>query len=100
MALRGKAKGKVPAGQILVDSFGDEMYRKVRISKTATDCKPAGFDGIQATTKADLLFAQGWWCCETGGDWFLEANSAPWARYFNPVSTRGRQGGAVCHKVP
>mmetsp|Transcript_83 Transcript_83/g.299 ORF Transcript_83/g.299 Transcript_83/m.299 type:complete len:413 (+) Transcript_83:77-1315(+) len=32
VALRGKARGKVPAGQVLVYSFGDEMYRKVRVS--------------------------------------------------------------------
>merc|ERR1719367_2522317 len=29
-----------------------------------------------------------WWWCETNGDWFLEAKSAPWTRYCDPASTR------------
>ena len=58
--MRGKAKGKVPAGQILVDSFGDEMYRKVRISALTpfTDaelCKAYGNKGETVKERARLL---------------------------------------------
>jgi len=31
-ALRGKARGKVPASHVLVYSYGDKMWRKVRAS--------------------------------------------------------------------
>jgi hypothetical protein len=39
VALRGKARGKVPSSHILVYCFGDEMYRKVRASTLREFCK-------------------------------------------------------------
>ena len=59
--MRGKAKGKVPAGQILVDSFGGEMYWKVRISALTpfTDaaelCKAYGNKSETVKGRARLL---------------------------------------------
>ena len=45
VASHGEARGKVPVGQVLVYSIGDEMYRKVRVStlvlfNDAELCKP------------------------------------------------------------
>ena len=66
VALRGKAKGKVPTGQVLVYSYGDEMYRKVRVS-TLTMCsrvelsKPYGGKGNAAAAAAAGAAMS--WCC-------------------------------------
>ena len=66
VALRGKAKGKVPTGQVVVYSYGDEMYRKVRVS-TLTMCsrvelsKPYGGKGNAAAAAAAGAAMS--WCC-------------------------------------